>query len=112
MKIYLPIEARQEAERIIRAYRYASPSGVWGVRPAGGGSSGYEIPVVGHKKKGRIHILFCSEGVEVHRDYVFKGKHRVLKLSATAKMVHGELKSLMGHLVVNAEKQKSPVEVG
>lgn len=70
-------------------------------------SGGYEIPITKPcKNKGRIHIMFCSEGIEVHHDKVvtiFRKKklnanrttHRVIQKSTKAKEVHGRLTNLI-----------------
>ena len=39
---------------------------------------GYEIPKVG-KHSGRTHILFATEGLEIHRDRNKHGKHYTYK---------------------------------
>ncbi len=61
-------------------------------------SNGYYIPVIGHRKTGRIHIVFSSEGLEVHRDIIVRGVHRVMSRSASAPAIYTYLKSRIDEL--------------
>lgn len=96
MRIRVDDMKREDLVAIIEAY----PK----VRPASNTSPGYEIP----RKKGRVHIMFCSEGVEVHRDMMIRikndpetkkprFKHQVMnaKKSLTTQKVHKELTDLI-----------------
>lgn len=88
MKIPISHLSHKEVERIIESFP--------GVRRASGASPGWEIPVLGHRYKGRVHIMHCSEGLEVHRDKQvaknLKLVHIVMAHSSTAKKIWEELK--------------------
>ncbi len=91
MKIFMPMDRRDEIEAVVKTLA--------GIRPAEHGSPGYEIPVIGHKHKGRVHIMFASDGVEVHRDQQMSGqRHKVMSQSATAKLVFEELKEKLKNI--------------
>lgn len=96
MKIRVDGMSRQELIAIIEAY----PKVVL----ASNNSPGYEIP----RKKGRVHIMFCSEGIEIHRDMMVRikndpftrearFKHQVMKAerSNTTQKVHKELTDII-----------------
>lgn len=101
MKIPLPFDRRSEALKII----VALPR----IRPAEYGSQGYEIPMTGRRhKKGRVHIIFTSDGVEVHRDLQLPGGvHKVAQRSDSANQIFEELKEKLKDLGMNTPNAKN-----